>query len=887
MSNLNITFLYPWLLLLLIPALVLMLLPYFRMSKKYRRTRNRITSMVLYIVVTFLSVLVLSGISFNYDRPNLQNEVLLLVDLSHSNRTTEEQKNGFIKNLLDKSDSRYKVGIVTFGYGQVYAAEFNNDTEKVYQDYLRANRPNDSATDIASALNYSRGLFSNPKAAKIVLLTDGIETDGKAMSVILSIASSGIKVDTVHFSDEIDAEVQIISIEAPDYNIVVGNTANLSVTLQSSFIGSASLTLYDNDMPSEPQQIELKGDEETFEFEYVFITPGSHRVYIEVQSNGDNLTQNNTYYSYLYLYVFDKVLLVDGDGESKRLKNLIEDDYNLTVVDTKNVPQTLNELLEYDEVILVNVSHEDMETDMADFEQILYSYVFEYGGGLLTVGGDKAYGRADLEYSDYQKMLPVDAVDYTPPLGLVIIIDKSGSMQGMARPNNLDLAKEGAIECVNALNERDFCGIVTLEYSYSEEIGLTPMSEKNKIIRAIASIGGTGGTVYSGAIQSAGKALIAANVEKRHILFISDGGPSDTPEEYEGFVSHYYENAGITMSSVFVDTEFNPDGEAVMKRIKELGHGRYFDAFADPSGISMFMREDVRVPEITEYVPEIFTPKLNKNSSLASGIVGDMPELGGFYGTRPKRDVDIPLSGPFVPIYAQWKFGQGRVGSFMCDLNGTWSDQFLTEDNGKRFINNMIKGLFPNDSIRSRDIETIFNKENYKTELIIKTPLAEGDIIEVTVIDPLQQSTIHLPAITGGYTKCMLTFSQPGIYEVNVVKKDKDKNIISEYTAHTTFSYSLEYDVFRGENNGLVFLTSLSENGNGMVISHEQVDKVFRDFVTSNHFKYDPRIPFILTALILFLMDIAVRKFKFKWPWEIIRDRKAQKLLMQDKEKLI
>ena len=410
------------------------------------------------------------------------------------------------------------------------------------------------------------------------------------------------------------------------------------------------------------------------------------------------------------------------------------------------------------------------------------------------------------------------------------------------------------------------------------------MSEKDIILRAIANIGGGGGTVYSGAIQLAGNALQALNVEKRHIIFISDGEPSDLPSEYEPLITNYYEKAGITMSTVFVSDPGSTKGEDVMIRIKELAHGRYHNAAADPSSISLFMREDVRVPEITEYVPETFTPKLKENSSIASGIVGAMPDLDGFYGTKPKNDEVTLLSGAFVPIYAQWKYGKGRVGSFMCDLNGTWSDKFLTEDNGIRFINNVIKGLFPTESIRPRDIKASFDPKNYTTELIIKTPLTEGNIIEVTVIDPLQQSVSYLPPITGGYTKCLLTFSQPGIYEVNIIKKDKDKNIISEYTTHTTFSYSLEYDLFR-EIDGLLFLTNLSKDGKGMVIPLENPEKVFRDFITSNSYKYDPYIPLIIMAVILFLLDIAVRKFKFKWPWEIIRDYKEKKLLMQDKVK--
>ena len=38
-------------------------------------------------------------------------------------------------------------------------------------------------------------------------------------------------------------------------------------------------------------------------------------------------------------------------------------------------------------------------------------------------------------------------------------------------------------------------------------------------------------------------------------------------------------------------------------------------------------------------------------------------------------------------------------------------------------------------------------------------------------------------------------------------------------------------------------------------------------------------IVFFIIALVLFLTDMAVRKFKFKWLHELIRDRKANKAL--------
>ena len=56
-----------------------------------------------------------------------------------------------------------------------------------------------------------------------------------------------------------------------------------------------------------------------------------------------------------------------------------------------------------------------------------------------------------------------------------------------------------------------------------------------------------------------------------------------------------------------------------------------------------------------------------------------------------------------------------------------------------------------------------------------------------------------------------------------------------------------------------------------------EAETIFEEIAETLHREYDPRLPFILAALILFLMDIAVRKFKFKWPHEIIREYREKK----------
>ena len=70
----------------------------------------------------------------------------------------------------------------------------------------------------------------------------------------------------------------------------------------------------------------------------------------------------------------------------------------------------------------------------------------------------------------------------------------------------------------------------------------------------------------------------------------------------------------------------------------------------------------------------------------------------------------------------------------------------------------------------------------------------------------------------------------------------------------------------------------LASRGNGSVIKDlENPTEVFDGFITAKDRSFDPRFLFMILALILFLADIAVRKFKFKWPHELIREYKAKK----------
>ena len=65
--------------------------------------------------------------------------------------------------------------------------------------------------------------------------------------------------------------------------------------------------------------------------------------------------------------------------------------------------------------------------------------------------------------------------------------------------------------------------------------------------------------------------------------------------------------------------------------------------------------------------------------------------------------------------------------------------------------------------------------------------------------------------------------------------------------------------------------------GGKLIEDLENPMEIFDDFITSIEFIFDPRYLFITLAVVLFLLELIVRKFKFKWPHEIVRDIKNKR----------
>lgn len=865
MNNINsiITFKYPLLLLLLIPSIIFALYFYFKLPKNRRLNRNRIVSMVLHIIVLVLITLVFSGISYNEEYISEKNDVIILVDSSDSNSHNEVEINNFIQEIISESSDKHKIGIVTFANDNIYASSLSTNKKNVYDDYINSSvKPDVTATNISTALLYSRDLLDNPMNGRIVLLTDGLDTEGNVVNVAKSIASTGTRIDTAFFSPVTNnEEVKIESIEI-DGTVGLDKEVNINVTVKSNRASTAKVTLYDNDELLHEQTLTLENGETIISVPNTFITADLHALKAEIECDRDTLEQNNVVYSFVNISSLNNVLIVDGTGyESNNLSQLIRNDYNLTVVSINDVPTTIEALKEYEEVILVNVTETQLSAN--GFDILLNKFVYDFGGGMLVVSGDKTFSD-DIEGTLYEDMMPVELNSEPNPLSLMVVVDSSSSMGNNKVPNTtksyMDVAKEGVLASSQVLKSSDYMGIVSFDANAKLSLGLTPSTRTSTILSAINTLQPGYGTAYTQAINLAALELSnASSNSKKHILFITDGAPMD-----DGYVEAIEAlNSDITLSIVVIGESWELNMDAVEEMV-EVGGGTLYQSI-NGSDLSAIMAEDTKVA-INEKINIGNVDILieDYSSSAVSGIPS-IPSLSGYYGgVKTKRKANTVLSYQGNPIYSDWSYGNGRVGAIMTDLNGDFSSEFYTDNYGVMFMENVIKSLLPSLSTSASDITVDFNTINQMTSIGI-TNRYEDYKLEVSVISPSGTITkLSLEQQTASYYGTNYTMSEAGIYTLNIKRLDSNGSTVSEVNEYQSYSYSEEYNGFYNESICYNLTRDIAMNAGGELLTN--LDGMFdleSQVIQETH---DLRVVLMSIAVVCFLLDIASRKFKFKLP---------------------
>ncbi|MBP5269407.1 MAG: VWA domain-containing protein [Clostridia bacterium] len=843
----NVSFRQPLLLLLAIPLLAALLVPFFIAVKRGRVRGRQKASLAIRVIALTLALLALSG--FTAGRRADTDAVIIIADLSDSTRGVRERIAEAVAMASEYSGRSTKIGLVTFGHNSYY--EIPVTDRFVFSRFETS--PDGGYTDIYSALIKAAAMFPGDSSKRIVLLTDGKENVGAYKEAATVLLQRGIRLDArVYETGADDIELQVTDLSMPE-TVYKGEAYNITVTAESTYEGKAELTLYADGTPVSSREVTLTRGVNRFVFRETALASGIATYSAEITAESDSLRKNNKVYSFIKILGTPRVLVIDGTGtESHEITALLGEGVECDVRYPETVPTDIAGLRSYNAVVMMNVSKESLPDG---YDELLEVYVRKLGRGLITTGGDKTYALGGWEGSTLEKILPVNMITTDKAklrdLAMMILIDNSGSM-GAGAGSSLELAKQGAINAAGIIKSIDSVGVIAFSDNAVWVSKLTPGTEKERVQGKIASIGSGGGTMIAGALSAAYQALLDSGKSLKSVLLLTDGQPADGEAVFMNSLDKKLAEAGITVNSIAVGEYADT---AILASLAKATGGRVSTALKAEELPEIIFTEAVKILH-SGYINNVtFTPEVGDWSSVLSEV-RYLPELDGFILTEGKDLASKVLKTPEGdPILSVWQYGLGRAASLMTDLNGKWSSKLLASGDGRTLIGNIVSYVLPSDEEGEGSVTV--RRVGDKGVVTASSPVTDRTLpTEAVIISPSGKESVLTLVQTGiGEYSGEFELEEEGSYVTVVTQKDGEDTVMNKEGA-LAVRYSDEYDAFRTYDGSLEALCA-ETGGKASWTKAEELFTIKTNPVTHS---LEFTVPFIIAMLVLVMADIAVRR---------------------------
>ena len=873
----NISFDNPYWLLLAIPLAAIILIPYFISVSKDNRTKGWFASLIIHIlIVIFVS---LSAAGLVHTTVMTRTKVYVLADVSYSSNRNLDQIDEYIKQIEENLPSKSMMGVICFGRDTQILTSAGAEIKSVKEATV-----DDSGTDIAKAIDYTTNLFGEGEIKRIVLITDGFATTsgGSVASAVERAVAKGVKLDAIYLDNNLrdgENEVQISDAEytAATY---LNHDSTLKLLIESSTQSDVILNLHvKSEEDGEYAKIDttvLKADVgmNIATFDLPTNVSGVFDYRVEMTATKDTSTYNN-YYNLTQTVAGQRsvLLITEKRSDENEIKKLYGDKANIhsIVISATNtrIPYTIEDLVKYDEIILSNVDIRKIDNIYAFLNSVDLA-VSQYGKSLITLGDLSIQNQDDERLAMLSELLPVNFGNSNKDSKLyTIVIDISRSMYH-SLPRQLLIAKEAATKLVSILEDDDYVAFVTLSGDPKVELTPTKVSEcREELYAMIQSVEPTQGTFVGDSLNMAYNLIKGLNFEERQVMLISDGKQYENEPINAVDVAQDMADDGITLSTISVlthsyDYNAHTDGCRLMKRLAEIGGGVHYD-FLDENKLSELIFADIA----DNFTDAIVEKKSKVNIVVTRDDAVDhilyLPDVNGYVNSTPKLDATMVLSVDYqknssktvaVPLYSYREHGNGRVASFTSSL-GNWLKSW-SDDDKQQFFDNILASNTPSEYInypfnvsveyRGDDstIQIIPSSVNPKAKASIRLTRPDGSVLEGEMKFDLN--------------RYFADFATPdeGRYHVEIIYTYGNHSFTSdtyftlpyseEYNSFATYDIVNIYDFMRGVGR-------ISEDGD---ISLEN-DKNEIDTYELNF-----RIPLLIAAIVLFVVDVVVRKFKWK-----------------------
>lgn len=718
----------------------------------------------------------------------------------------------------------------------------------------------ENGSDLAAAIRLSRGLFPAGHEKRLVLLTDGMETRGSLEDAILG-ADDPIDLVWVPVRGARQTEALVESISAPA-NLTEGQPHRVRVLIRSTMETGGILRLYRGDTLISSSRVRLRpGDGNLFSMELEAPFDSGPLLYrAELEAEGDGATENNSAATVVRVEGRPRVLAIDTDPNALQplARALTAADMAVTRGGPASLPGDLVGMAAYDAIIL----SDSPATDYSDGQlESLGTYVHTVGGGLVMIGGPGSFGPGGYWKTAVEKVLPVeldvkDRRNY-PTLGLVLCIDKSGSMAGARAVRKIDIAKAAAAEVATEMTPMDRIGVIAFDAAAKWVVPMTEGGDAGKVLSGLGTVRAGGGTDAYPAMELALETLREEEVRVKHVILLTDGQLAG--RDHEGLASRMA-SRGISVSTLGIGTDADP---YTLERIARSGTGEFYMARDISRVPRIFLREAFRVSR-SWIEEEPFQPVLQStHPALAEIAPGGTPPLEGYVVTSRRAGAQHLLATPKDdPLLSVWRHGLGKAAAFTSDAKGRWGRSWVQWEGYRPFWMQLVRWT-SRDEERAGRLQAIANVSEGRLVISADLHASDGAFINgarphavVAGPDGARQE-IGLEQVGPGRYRGEVDAGEPGVYMAAVVDGPSDAGT----TTTTVLPYSSE---FRDLDRAPDAMERLVAGRHARI--EAEAEGIFRHTGGGGEVRW-PLAPYLLALSAFFLLtEVAARKLQVRFP---------------------
>ena len=722
-----------------------------------------------------------------------------------------------------------------------------------------------AGSDLQAALQLAYGLFPHGMLKRVVLLSDGVETHGDLLAEVNRAKSFGVKLYTVPYRRPAPGEVALASLKAPD-KVDIGQPFDVVAQVYASRATKARARLYQGETLNGldgVREVSLQPGENELTFKSVVRVGGEVTYALKLDRiETDTFEENNSYALTLDVPGRPQVLYIEGQPNraSYLLSALSAQQFDVDVRVPAAFPGSIKELERYNFFILSDVPREQVSISS---QELVERYLRDLGGGFLFAGGEAGYGLGGWAHTTIERILPVrmdaERRKETPSVAMVLVIDRSGSMTGLP----IEMAKEACKATVSTLKGDDLIEVIAFDSAPTRYVKMQPARYRSRIQNEIARIQPGGGTEIFRSLDMAYQDISVVQARKKHVVLLTDGNAAT--QGIRDLVSAMIAE-NITVTSVGLGSQVN--GE-LLRMIADTGGGRYHQV-PDPQSLPKIFTRETELIARQAAVEEWFPVQQTAPADFLHGIaINTAPLLHGYVATQLKAPPaqQVLSSDRGEPILARWRVGLGWSLAWTSDVKNLWAVDWLRWSGFSKFWGQLVREHMRQKHRRELDMQT---------EVVGGRVRAVVDAFTVDErFDNSIQSKLYVtgPEPKGEQREFAMRQVAPGRYEANFEldrygsfllraehqkeAEDGSMRSVGVSYGHISNPYPREYASFEPD---LDKLERAAKVGGGALDPEAKAVFAPGDEKILSYEKLQDR--FILAALVVFLLDLLVRRVR-------------------------